>query len=86
MKTYKTVDEILNGAESPLPLELIPNHMGINLCSVDGVGWNRQPDGQLLDLTIHFKPTMSIDDAYDVEPGEPDSDVSEACVLPAEDN
>jgi hypothetical protein len=53
----KTVEEIIGGSESPLPLEVIPNHMGINLCSVKDLSWTRQDDGQLVDLTIHFQPS-----------------------------
>ena len=57
MKTVKkTVDELIKTNESPLPLEVIPNNMGINLCSVDSVSWQRQDDGQLKELTIHFDP------------------------------
>ena len=41
---------------SPLPLEAIPNTMGINLCNVDRVEWTKRPDGQLVDLTIFFIP------------------------------
>jgi hypothetical protein len=54
---HKTVNEMLNSGEScPLPLEVIPNSMGINLCSVDSVSWQRQDDKQLTSLTIYFKP------------------------------
>ena len=72
MKTeFHTVEEILadeghvrgkNIADPPrklnIPLDLavIPNHMGINLCSVEGLSWTRQDDGQLVSLTIHFVP------------------------------
>lgn len=52
----KTVEELLKEGGSPLPLEVIPNHMGINLCSVKSLSWNKQDDGQLTDLTIHFIP------------------------------
>ena len=54
--TTKTVDEILKTEDSPLPLAVIPNNMGINLCSVDALTWTRQDDGQLVSLTIHFLP------------------------------
>lgn len=54
--TTKTVTELLETNESPLPLTVIPNNMGINLCSVEGVTWTRQDDGQLVSLTIHFLP------------------------------
>lgn len=40
----------------PLPLSVIPNYMGINLCSVDSVSWEAQDDGQLVSLTIYFIP------------------------------
>lgn len=42
--------------QSPLPPEVIPNYMGINLSSVDRIEWTRRPDGQLVDLTIYFIP------------------------------
>lgn len=58
MKTvFKTVREILdNPKECPFDLSTIPNTMGINLCSVEGLSWTRQADGQLVSLTIHFIP------------------------------
>lgn len=57
MKTItKTVTELIETGESPFPLEVIPNKMGINLCSVDSVTWTRQDDGQLVSITIHFLP------------------------------
>lgn len=58
MKSYfATVSDVLEGkAESPLPLSVIPNNMGINLCSVDSVSWQRTDDGQIVNLTINFLP------------------------------
>jgi hypothetical protein len=57
MKTEtKTVEQLLKTKDSPLPLNVIPNNMGINLCSVDALTWTRQDDGQLVSLTIHFLP------------------------------
>jgi len=57
MKTItKTVDELIKTNESPLPLEVIPNKMGINLCSVESLTWTRQDDDQLVNLTINFLP------------------------------
>ena len=54
---HKTVKEIIdNNEECPFPLRVIPNHMGINLCSVDSIAWQKQDDGQLTNLTIYFKP------------------------------
>lgn len=53
----KVKDLIKDNKECPLPLEVIPNQMGINLCSVDAIGWQKQSDGQLTNLTIHFIPS-----------------------------
>jgi hypothetical protein len=50
------IEELIHNGKSPLPLETIPNNMGINLCSVDSISWERQNDGQLKNLTINFKP------------------------------
>ena len=54
---YKKVKDILEKKDyCPIPLEVIPNNMGINLCSVDAISWQKQNDGQLTNLTIHFIP------------------------------
>jgi hypothetical protein len=54
---YAKVFEIVEGrAESPIPLDVIPNNMGIDLCSVDAISWQKQDDGQLVNLSIHFLP------------------------------
>jgi hypothetical protein len=58
-KTFNAkVSDIISGKvkDCPLPLEIIPNYMGINLCSVDSVSWKKQEDGQLVSLTIYFLP------------------------------
>jgi hypothetical protein len=52
----KVADLVKSGEEPPLPLSAIPNHMGINLCSVDSIAWTQQEDGQLISLTILFTP------------------------------
>lgn len=63
MKTeFHTITEILEkDLEPPLPLEIMPNHMGINLCAVDGMSWTRQKDGQLVSVTVHFIPDNDSD-------------------------
>ena len=53
-----SVEDLISSGMSPLPLEVIPNHMGINLCSVDSIGWEKQDDGQLVSLTISFTPAV----------------------------
>lgn len=56
--TFKKVSDLINNKEyCPLPLETIPNYMGINLSSVDAISWQKQNDGQLVNLTIHFLPS-----------------------------
>ena len=52
----KTIKELIETEQSPLPIDVIPNNMGINLCSVDSITWTRQKDGQLVNLTINFIP------------------------------
>ena len=60
--TFKKVSELIENKENcPLPLEVIPNNMGINLCSVDAISWQKQSDGQLVNLTIHFIPSEKED-------------------------
>ena len=43
----------------PLPISVFPNHMGINLCSVEAVTWQKQEDGQLVSIVVHFLPEGS---------------------------
>lgn len=38
------------------PLEVIPNYMGINLCCVGSIEWEKQTDGQLTTVKINFIP------------------------------
>ena len=59
--TTKTIKELLTTGDSPLPLEVIPNNMGINLANVEALTWTRQDDGQLVNLTIHFIPGPALD-------------------------
>lgn len=58
MKTItKSVTEIIETVtDCPLDLSIIPNTMGINLCSVEAITWTKQEDDQLVSLTIHFIP------------------------------
>jgi len=58
MKSYfKEIKDLINNNEKcPLPLEVIPNNMGINLCSVESIAWQKTDDGQLTSLTIYFIP------------------------------
>ena len=52
-----TIEEVVNNnSYCPIPLDVFPNQMGINLVSVESVEWVEQEDGQLVYLTIHFIP------------------------------
>ena len=54
---FKTIQELIDNDEKcPLPLEVIPNNMGINLSSVEAISWQEKDDGQLTNLTIYFLP------------------------------
>ncbi len=55
-KTVSVSDIITNKEYTPLPLEVIPNYMGINLCSVDSITYTKQEDGQLVSVIINFIP------------------------------
>jgi hypothetical protein len=55
--TYRTISDIIENDEyCPVPLEIIPNNMGINLNSVEAVSWQKQEDGQLVNVSIYFNP------------------------------
>jgi hypothetical protein len=57
MKTeFHSFETELDTTKWPLDPAVIPNYMGINLCSAEGMSWTRQADGQLVSLTIHFQP------------------------------
>lgn len=53
----RTIEELIEDDDSPLPIEAIPNKMGINLCSVRAVEWTETPGGQVIDFTIRFTPS-----------------------------
>ena len=56
---FKVKDIIDNKLYTPIALDVIPNYMGINLCSVDSIEWIKQHDGQLVNLKINFIPDNS---------------------------
>lgn len=73
MKTVtKDINAIIDGEYCPLPIGIIPDRMGINLCGVDSVTWTQQDDNQLVSLTIHFSPHKSHEEVpyTQPEPGE----------------
>lgn len=56
IKHVKKISQLIEDGSSPLPIGVIPNQMGINLCSVDSIEWIKRDDGQLVSLTINFIP------------------------------
>ena len=64
MKTqFKTIKDIINEKDNsscscPLDLSIIPNYLGINLCSVEGVAWTCNEGKELISITIHFLPSI----------------------------
>jgi len=54
----------------PIDLGVFPNHMGINLCCVEGISWTRQNDGQLVSMTVHFIPNPDGDPRGKLQEGE----------------
>ena len=46
----------------PLPVEVIPNNIGINLSNVDKVKWEEQDDGQLKKVEIDFIPADDLEE------------------------
>lgn len=50
-------DAVMNDAYCPIPLDVFPNLMGINLVSVDSVEYTKQEDGQLVSMTVNFIPS-----------------------------
>lgn len=60
--TFKTTKELIESGDSPLPLEIISDKMGINLSAVEGISWTRMFDGQLVSVTIHLLPEMFNED------------------------
>ena len=55
-KTFKSIDELIKEENSFI--SSIPNNLGINLCSVEGIEYERRKDGQLESLKILFLPDI----------------------------
>lgn len=66
----RTIEQLIEDDDSPLPIEAIPNKMGINLCSVHGIEWTETTGGQVIDFTIHFIPAP--EDGVDLRAEEAD--------------
>lgn len=55
---FKTIKELIK--ENDSFIQTIPNNLGINLCSIEGIEYDRQADGQLKALTILFIPNSGL--------------------------
>lgn len=64
-KYFKAIDELIE--EKNQFIKSIPNLLGINLCSVEGVEYEQQEDGQYVSMKIIFKPLSSDSDEYERE-------------------
>lgn len=69
--SIKVMNSKLNGDDfereldkSPLNPSAITNLMGINLCNVESISWERLPDGQLLNFSIQFYPDRQALEEY----------------------
>ena len=56
-KTFKTINELIKEENSFI--SAIQNNLGINLCSVEGIEYERRKDGQLQSLKILFNPNIN---------------------------
>lgn len=55
----KSIEDIINHKiKTCFPIDIIPNQMGINLCSVDSIEEIRLEDRQLTEVIIHFIPNI----------------------------
>lgn len=64
-KTFKSIEQLIEEKNSFI--SAIPNNLGINLCSVKGIEYKRQKDGQLKSLKIVFIPADETPINPDVE-------------------
>lgn len=59
-KYFKSIDALI--AENDNFISSIPNKLGINLCSVKGIEYEEQKDGQLQSMKIVFLPKKTEDE------------------------
>jgi hypothetical protein len=59
-KYYPIAEGTLN-KDFPIPLNVISNQMGINLCSVEGMEEVKRKDGQLISVRVDFNPVKKED-------------------------
>ena len=53
-REFKTINQLVE--ENDSFISIIPNVMGINLCSVEGIEYHRNENDYLIDMSILFQP------------------------------
>ena len=53
-REFKTINQLVE--ENDNFISIIPNVIGINLCSVEGIEYHRNENDYLLDMSILFQP------------------------------
>ena len=53
-RDFKTISQLIE--ENDNFISIIPNVMGINLCSVEGIEYHKNENGYMLDMSILFQP------------------------------
>ena len=53
-REFKTINQLIE--ENDNFISIIPNVIGINLCSVEGIEYHRNENDYLLDMSILFQP------------------------------
>ena len=67
-REFKTINQLVE--ENDSFISIIPNAMGINLCSVEGIEYHRDENGYLLDMSILFQPNRINPDRPDINRGD----------------
>lgn len=67
-REFKTINQLVE--ENDSFISIIPNVMGINLCSVEGIEYHRNENGYLLDMSILFQPNRINPDRPDINRGD----------------
>lgn len=67
-REFKTISQLVE--ENDSFISIIPNVMGINLCSVEGIEYHKNENGYMLDMSILFQPNRINPDRPDINRGD----------------
>lgn len=57
VRTVKAPRHIISNKEyCPIPINVITEHMGVDVDKIDTVEWERQIDGKLVNFTVNLRP------------------------------